>query len=283
VRLAALLAIFASISTAQDLRAIIRRAVELDARNVQLGRGYTFQERRALHELDGSGKVRRDEIRTFDVIPMEGTAYRRLIARNDVPLPAEEQRYEEEKLHFNEQQRLKETPAERQKRIGDWERRQQQRLHDPLKELPDAFDFKSAGEAVLDGRAVYVIDATPHKGYQPKSTAAEYFPKVKARLWIDKAEGQWVKVEAQTLDTISFAAILFRVAKGSRYEAEQTRVAEGLWAPKHVWYKAAARIALVKVVQLEVDTRLSDYRKPNAPTAIPKVRGSADGRNGGSH
>jgi hypothetical protein len=55
---------------AQDLRQIIRHAVELDAKNVELGRGYTFQERRELHELDGSGKVRREDIRTWDVLPM---------------------------------------------------------------------------------------------------------------------------------------------------------------------------------------------------------------------
>jgi hypothetical protein len=261
VRLLALLALCSTLSPAQDLRQIIRHAVELDAKNVELERGYTFQERRELHELDGSGKVRRQEIRTWDVLPMEGTTYRRLLARNDVPLSPDEQRNEDEKLRWNAEQRQKETPAERQKRVGEWEKRQQQRMHEPLKELPDAFNFASAGEAVVDGRTCYVIDATPRPGYQPKSSAAGYFPKIKARLWIDKAEGQWVKVEAETQDTISFAAFLLRVAKGTRYTAEQMRVDDGLWVPKRVWYKAYARVALVKVVQLEVDSKMADYRK----------------------
>ena len=266
----AILVLSVFVSPAQDLRQIVRRAVELDAKNVELQRVYTYQERRELHQLDGSGKVQRDEIRTFEVMPMEGTSYRRLIARNDVPLSAEEQRNEQDKERFNAEQRRKETPAERQRRIGEWEKRQQQRLHEPLKELPDAFDFKPAGEALVDGRTTYVIDATPHPGYHPKSMAASYFPKVKARLWIDKAEGQWVKVEAETLDTISFAAFLLRVAKGTRYTAEQMRTDDGLWVPKRVWYKASARIALFKVVQLEVDTRLADYRKPqSARAALP--------------
>jgi len=267
VRLPALLILCVFSSPAQDLRQIVRRAVELDARNVELQRDYTYQERRELHELDGAGKVRREEVRTFEVMPMEGTSYRRLIARNDVPLSAEEQRNEQDKERFNAEQRHKESPAERQKRIGEWEKRQQQRLHEPMRELPDAFDFTPAGETLIDGRAAYVIDAMPHPGYHPKSQAASYFPKIKARLWIDKAEGQWMKVEAETLDTISFAAFLLRVAKGTRYTAEQMRVDDGLWVPKRVWYKAAARIALFKVVQLEVDTKLAAYRKPQAVRA----------------
>jgi len=264
VRLVALFAIFGSILAAQDLREIVRRAVDLDARNVQMGRGYTFQERREQHELDGSGKVRRDEIRTWDVIPLEGTSYRRLIARNDVPLSIEEKSNEEEKLRLSAEQRRKETAAERQRRIAEWERRQQQRLHEPLKELPDAFNFAPAGEATLEGRAAYVIDATPKPGYRPMSQFAAYFPKIKMRLWIDKAEGQWVKAEAETLDTISFAGFVLRVAKGTRYTAEQMRVGEDVWAPKRIWFKASARIALVKSIQLEVETRLSDYRRPQA-------------------
>jgi hypothetical protein len=252
---------FGSVLAAQDLREIVRRAVELDARNVEMGRGYTFQERREQHELDGSGKVRKDEIRTWDVIPLEGTTYRRLIARNDVPLSVEEKRNEDEKLRLNQEQRRKETPAERQRRISEWERKQQQRLHEPLKELPDAFQFAPAGEAILDGRTVYVIDATPKPGYRPKSQGAAYFPKIRARLWIDKAEGEWVKVEAETLETISFAGFVLRVARGTRYTAEQMRVAENIWVPKRIWYKASARIALVKGIQLEVETKLSDYRR----------------------
>jgi hypothetical protein len=157
--------------------------------------------------------------------------------------------------------RRRETPGERKKRIAEWEKRQQQRTHEPLKELPDAFDFSPAGEAEMDGRTAYVIDAKPKPGYRPKSLLASYFPKVKARLWIDKAEGQWVRVEVETLDTITFAGFLLRVAKGTHYIAEQMPVDTNVWVPKRVWYKGSARIALVKTVQLEVDTRMSDYHR----------------------
>ena len=245
----------------QDLREIVRRAVNLDARNVQLMRGYSYRERREQHEFDGSGKVRRDEVRTWDVIPLDGTTYRRLIARNDVPLSPEERRTEDAKLQFHTELRLKETPAERQKRISEWEHRQQQRTHEPLKELPDAFNFYPAGEALIDGRTVYVIDAKPKPGYRPKSLLAAYFPKIRARLWIDKAEGQWVRVDAESLDTISFAGFVLRVAKGSHYIADQMPVDNNIWVPKRIWYKASARVALVKTFQVEVETRLSDYHR----------------------
>lgn len=277
MRLGALLVIFATTLAGQDLHEIVRRAVDLDARNTQLMRGYTYHERRETHEFDGSGKVRRDEVRTWDAIPLEGTTYRRLIARNDLPISAEERRTEDAKLQFHTELRLKETAAERQKRISEWEHRQQQRTHEPLKELPDAFDFTPAGEALIDGRTVYVIDAKPKPGYHPKSLLAGYFPKIRARLWIDKAEGQWVRVDAESLDTISFAGFVLRVAKGSHYIAEQMPVDNNIWVPRRIWYKASARIALVKVIQMEQDSRMSDYHLPHAEggaaaTVEPRLR-----------
>ena len=276
MRFALVIPLAVSLLPAQDLRQIIRHAVELDANNIKTQRLYSYQERREQHEFDGSGKPRREEVRTWDVIPLEGTSYRRLLARNDVPLSPAEQSAELDKLHWTAEQRRKETPQERRRRIDESDRRQ--RTHDPLSELPDAFQFTLAGEAVIDGRPAYVIDATPRKGYRPKSQAAAYFPKIKARLWIDKADGQWVKVEAETLDTISIGGFILRVAKGTRYTAEQMRITSSLWVPKRVWYKASARIALVKSIQLEVENRLGDYRQepaplPSSPAAALMPRG----------
>ncbi len=76
--------------------------------------------------------------------------------------------------------------------MADWERRRE-RQREPLKELPDAFDFRLIGEEALASGEVYVIDATPKPGYKPKLPSAAYFPKVKARLWIDKNDYHWAK------------------------------------------------------------------------------------------
>jgi len=53
---------------------------------------------------------------------------------------------------------------------------QAERQREPLKELPDAFDFHLAGEEALASGEVYVIDATPKPGYKPTLPSAGVLP-----------------------------------------------------------------------------------------------------------
>ncbi|MGA2038778.1 MAG: hypothetical protein ABSH42_05830 [Bryobacteraceae bacterium] len=269
-----LLALCASIpcllaaQSAPDAREIVRRSVELDRKNEAIARNYTFLERDETRMLDRSGKPKKaPESRTFDVTLLEGSPYRRLVKRNDRPLPPEEERKEQEKLRKSIDERSKETPAERQNRIAEWDRKQQ-RQRAPFQEIPDAFDLRLAGEETLDGRGVYVIAATPKPGYKPKLASAAYFPKIKGKLWIDKRDNQWVRGEIETLDTISIGGILVRLAKGSRATFEATRVNDEVWLPKQITLDGSARLLLVVGARAQIDIAFSNYRKFQADSRL---------------
>ena len=124
------------------------------------------------------------------------------------------------------------------------------------------------GEESLNGGEVYVIDATPRPGYKPKGATTSYFRKVKARLWIDRQDYQWVEVEAETLDTISLGTFLFRMAKGGRLMLEQVRINNEVWLPKRIEFKGVVRIALIKVLRGEIVITFSDYRKFSAESRV---------------
>jgi hypothetical protein len=267
VRPIALLICFPVLLPAQDAREIVRRATEVDRRNAEVARNYTYLERHERRETDSAGKVKSVESETWDVIRQEGSPYRRLIARNDHPLSAREQKKEEEKLGASDALRRKETPEQHEQRIADWNRRQQQR-REPLKELPDAFDFTLVKEEALNGGQAYVIDATPKPGYRPKLPSAAYFPKVKARLWIDKNDYQWIKAEVESLDTVSFGGVVLRMARGSRLVLEQERVNNEVWLPKRVSFQGAFRILLVKGYRGEFNITFKDYRKFQAESRV---------------
>jgi hypothetical protein len=260
VRVFTLIVCLPAILAAQDPREIVRRSVEIDRKNLEIARNYTYLERREQRELDGSGKVKDTEVQTSDVTLLEGSSYRRLVARNDRPLSSKEQKREEDKLRNSIEERRKESKEERERRIADWERRRQ-RQRDPLKELPDAFDFRLIGEEALAGGEVYVIDAMPKPDYKPQLPAAAYFPKVKARLWIDKNDYHWAKVEMETLDTISLGGFLVRLAKGSRLIVEQAHVSQEVWLLKSLTVHASARVALIMNIRREIIITFSDYSK----------------------
>ena len=245
---------------AEDAREIVRRSVEIDQRNTQAARNYTYVQRQQEREIDSSGHVKKVESETHDVTLLEGSPYRRHIAHNDRPLTPKEQAKEEDKLRKSIEDRRKETPEQRALRIKDWEKKQEKQ-REPLREIPDAFNFKLAGEEKVAGVDAWIIDATPKAGYKPQTQSASYFPKVKARFWIAKQDYQWVKVDMETLDTISFGGILIRMAKGSHLEFEASRVNNEVWMPKRAVLKGAVRIALVKMLRGDVTFDFSDYKK----------------------
>lgn len=252
-------------------REIVRKAVEQDERNSQVLDNYTFLQRQEIRELDHSGQMRSERAETYEVIPLEGSAYKRLVARNDRPLSPVEQRIEDQKLQQNTEERLHETSGQRERRVAEW-RHRQDRQRQPLLELPDAFDFKLVTEEDWNGRPTYVIDAVPKPGYKPKSQFTSFFPKVKIRAWIDKADFQGSRIEIEAMDTIAFGGFLLRLEKGSKILIEQARMDDDLWLPRHVSITAAARILLLKSLNREMDYSFSDYQKFEANSRVVFLR-----------
>lgn len=250
-----------------DANDLVRRSVERDNDNWKRARYYTFIERVYSRELDGGGKVKKTESWTFDVTMLEGSPYRRLIERDDQPLPPSEERKQQEKLRKSIEQRRKETPAQREKRLADSEKRRA-RNRDLVREVAAAFDFRMLGEEAVGGRPAYVLEATPRPGYSARDARARIFPKVKGKLWIDKNDLTWARAEGEVIDTISIGPFLARLAKGSRIELEQTRVNDEVWLPKSVRVAASARIGLVKKMRADAEVSYKNYKKFSVDTQI---------------
>ncbi|HLI83313.1 MAG TPA: hypothetical protein VKV17_05310 [Bryobacteraceae bacterium] len=249
-----------SLLLAADPREIVRKAVELSERDTQLANEYNYLQHQETRELDRSGnaRVRKDE--TWDIIPLEGSPYKRLVSRDGHNLSAAEQQVEQQKLEAAAEERSKETAGQRERRLEEW-RHRQDRQRQPLRELPDAFNFTLLSEQNLDGRPVYLIEAVPKPDYKPKSTYTSFFPKVKIRAWIDRADLEAVRIEIEPTDTISFGGFLLRLDKGSRIVIEQTRMDDQLWLPRRVSVLVEGRIMLLKNLSREMDYNFTDYKK----------------------
>jgi hypothetical protein len=239
---------------------MVRRALADYTRDDAAERQYTYLQREDVHMLDGSGNLKRRDLHTYDVTLLEGSRYRRLVKRNDQPLPPDEEKQQQANLQRSIDERRKETPEQRRQRIAEWERKRQERQKD-IDEVPDAFDLLLAGEDVVGGVPVWIIDGTPHPGYKPKSKTAGYFTKMKGRIWIAKSDYHAVKIDAVTMDTISIGAFLIRFAQGGHIAVEFARVNNEVWMPKHVVLTGSARVLLVKGYHLDADFTFSDYKK----------------------
>ena len=246
---------------------MIRLSAEKDLDNDKRQRDYTYIERQEEHKLNGKGEVGSTEIRTYEVLQIYNEQVRRLIAKDDKPLSAKDAAKEEEKIQKIIDKRKNESDSQREKRLKE-EEKERRENREFVAEIADAYDFKLAGIEVLDGREAYMIDGEPRPGFEPKRKEAKILPKFRFRVWIDRAENQWVKLDAQCIDTVSFGLFLARIHKGSRIVIDTTRVNDEVWLPRHVAVHVDVRVALLKNFNVEEDISYKDYKKFHAASRI---------------
>ncbi|MEX2260357.1 MAG: hypothetical protein WD696_00320 [Bryobacteraceae bacterium] len=260
-----------------DAREIVLRAVAAEERNWKVARNYGYSERVDARRVDSQGRLKSQDLKTYDVTLLEGSPYRRLAGRGDLPLPPGDEKKEREELARNIVKRGKETAAQRALRMDEYESRPDWQ-REAWQELPEAFDFRLAGEEMWDGNSVYLIEATPRQGYQPRSRTAKALVHLQGKLWVNKRDYHLVKAEVEVIDTISVALFLVRLAKGSRATYEQTRVNDEVWLPRRAQLSASARLGLLKVLHIEHEVIYSKCREfQNDPPAVSRLEAARGG------
>lgn len=241
-----------------------------DVNNWEQEENYTFVQRIEQRELNADGSRKTQKSETEEIIFLYGQPYAHLIKRNDQPLSDVEAKKVEKKLDDTMEKRKNETPEDRRKRLQDFEKRHQEE-HSFLLEVPQAYDFRILGEETLNGREAYVIAGQPRQDFRPNLNAARVLPKLRPKLWIDKEGYQWLKLEADVIDTITWGGFLLRLHPGSHIELEQTLVNNEIWLPLHAHISFDARVALLKAIRMDVDARFSDYKKFRTDSRIISV------------
>lgn len=254
----------------EQIKEMIREVAEKDIENDKRQREYTYIQREVENKLDGKGMVKSTEIKTYEVMVLYDEQVKRLIAKDDEPLVEKDAAKEEEKLQKIIEKHKNESEDDRRKRLAkkDKEREEGRQF---VAEVADAYNFRLVGVEQLQGRDTYAIDAEPRPGYEARRKEAKILPKFRFRIWIDASAKQWVKLDAQCIDTVSFGLIIARLHKGSRILIDQTRVNDEVWLPRHVAVKIDAKVALLKNLDVAMDVTFRDYKKFGAVSKIVGV------------
>ena len=238
-----------------DARQIIGPFVAATERNWQAQDRYTHVERDENLRLDSNGRVKSRDVNVSRVILVNGAPFEQFLEHNGRPLSAEEETQQKQKI----EKQKRETPEDREARLA-----KERETRSLIRELPAAFDFQMIGEDVVNGRPAYVLRATPRPGYQPHGKYGRIFSNVEGRLWIDKQDLGWVKIEGQVNQLFSLGLFLARVQPGLQIAMEQTRLADGTWMPERIEVRASAKLLFVKDLLIERVLTYSDYRLAHA-------------------
>jgi hypothetical protein len=244
-------------ASALDPRVIVGQSVAAAERSWLARDQYTYMERDEDRRLDSLGRIKSENVEVTRMILINGVRFGQLVEHNGQLPSTEELKRRDEEL-----EKLRhETSEERAARL-----RKDQENRSFLDELLQAFEFQLVGEEVAEGRPAYVFLATPRTGYHPHGKYGKMLSNVEGKLWVDKQDFGWIKVDGQVTQSFSMGLFVARVQRGSHIILEQTSVGDGVWVPKRLEMRASARILFLKSLDIERILSYSDYQ-PSADGA----------------
>jgi hypothetical protein len=247
---------------ALDARQIVGQSLVAAELSWQARNAYIYMERDEDRRLDSAGQVQSQNVDVTKMILVNGIRFEELMEHNGQLPSADDQKKRDVDI-----EKLKhETTAEQTERL-----RKDQDNRSFLHVLLEAFDFRLVGEELVDGRPAYVLDATPHPSYHASGKYGKLLARVQGKLWVDKQDFGWVKVDGEVTQSFSMGLFVARVQRGSHILLEQTCLGDAVWVPKRLEVRASARILFLKSLELDRILTYSDYRPAaDGPYSVKK-------------
>lgn len=227
---------------------------------------YTFTEKQTERRLDGDGNVTRVTSSSYEVYPSAepGHTYRKLVERDGKALPVDDLAKEDRK-----QQEKEAKAAARSSEVQAERRRKETQA---IEELFRLYDIRIVGREAVEGREAILVTFALRPGVETATKAGKVLKKFSGRAWIDEADRQIVRVEAELTDDLSFGfGILAKVKKGSRAEMQRRKVNDEIWLPSEARFVGRARLFLVKGINIDTLSEYSDYKKFTVATEAEAV------------
>jgi hypothetical protein len=222
---------------------------------------YTFTEKQTERRLDGDGNVTKVTSASYEVYPSAepGHTYRKLVEKDGKVLPVDDLAKEDRK-----QQEKEARAAARSPEVQAERRRKEAEAVDELFRL---YDIRIVGRETLEGRGAVVVTFSARPGVDTTTKPGKILKKFSGRAWIDEADRQLVRVEAELTDDLSFGfGILAKLKKGARAEMQRRKVNDEIWLPSEVHFIGHARLFLVRGLNVDTLSQYSGYKKFSVAT-----------------
>lgn len=254
-----LLLALATLAAARDGQEILKRALERDQRNLALLDTYTYREKSTITTFEKDGSTKKVVTSVKDIFHVDGTRVELLVEKDGKLLTGKEKEKEQRRFDQEVAKIKKESPAERAKRRRETAKDKKEEA-DARREILEAYQATLEGEETVNGRLCWRLRGDQRPGFKGKGRRADQLEKLRGRLWVDQSTYEWVKMDLDSTDTISFGFFLFRLQKGAKVGIQQTLVNNEVWLPRAVDVRADARV-LGKMMRIGVQVEFSDYRK----------------------
>jgi len=224
---------------------------------------YTFLESETTRTLGKKGAVKREEKRVYEVFPgaEETTPYRRLVSK-DGQAVSEKKLQKQDRQHQKRLEKARNTSAERRARMEAKEEAQ-------VDEIFQLFQFRLAGREVIDGRQTILVEFEPDPSFRPRRKDIRPLKKIRGKAWVDEADFQLVRIEAELLGSISLGlGFLAKLHKGAEIRFQRRKLNDEIWLPAEAYFRVSGRILLLKGFRVEAVHSYSDYQKFSVESSV---------------
>jgi hypothetical protein len=229
---------------------------------------YRSVQHTSIEKLDDKGRVREREDRTYDVGPLDGGVYARLVQKNGRTLTPTELREERER-----EQRFVERSKKQKFGGGDADRV-------PLDvELFDRYKAEVVGRSLVAGRPAILLHFWPRSADLPIRRRQDYvLNKLTGIVWIDEQEWEIVKVDAHLTDRVRVLLGLVATLDKADLAFEQVRLADNVYLPLRLTASFEGRklfSTLHQRVQVDWTGQRPAVETTSAPSAQPSPIGGS--------
>jgi len=185
------------------------------------GAMYRSVQHTVIEKMDDKGRLREREDRVYDVGPLGGGVYARLVEKNGKSLSPSELADEQQR-----EQRFLERSSSQTFGGGDSDRV-------PLDpELFTRYKAEVVGRVSLAGRSTIILRFWPSSTDLPIRRRQDYvLNKLTGKVWIDEQEWEIVRVEAHLTDRVRVLLGLVAALDKVDLSFEQVRMAAGVYLP----------------------------------------------------
>ena len=267
-----------STATAQERplpapEAFFRAVRENMARAERVTHLFTYKERRTDIHTNPFGKLGTDGTSLFEVYPSPARrlTYRRLIERNGKPVPEQELSEQDNDYRERASRVMRENAldtADRQvvEKQSEGARQRRQRA---IEDVIDTLQFQIKDRTTYHGATAILIAFSPRPTARPSTRQGRMAQKFSGTIWVDEASSEVMRVEAKSMDAITYGGIVARLGEGTTATLTRRPIADRVWMPTELTLAGRGRAVLFRTLVVDYAIEWFDYRRLSQESLTP--------------
>ncbi len=257
-----------------DPRTLLLDVERNDKRLEALRKDYTYHVHLDAQQLRKDGSVKKAEVTDSESLTIDGVRVDRVVARDGRPLTPEEQAKENEKIDREVAKALdKQAKAARAGEETD----DRGDTVMSVARILELGKFSNERRVEISGRPTIVLDYAGDPNAKTHSQVEGIMRDLVGVVWIDEADRVLVRGEGHFLNDFKIGGgLIANVHKGTRFQFETTRVADGVWLPASIDGQGSFRVLLFAGFDGRMNLRTSDYRRFRTSAKIVANGGKVD-------